>query len=195
MIKINSGKYLAGLLFGLGIALLQSACAQSPHKPNADIVAEQHLIERSTALLNNEQQIIPIQNLEVTKVASVHFTYAYSTVFDSLLNKYAKVQSFNGSQYTGVNALNELADDLKMYNTVIVELSAVEAPNQQYLNFINATSKLKKVVVVLFGKGNMLAAFNNVTVPVIWSERETPLSASYTAQVCFWRYCGFAKAK
>ena len=180
-IKIYNG--LAGLL--IGFTLLQTACAQNPHATNSAILAQQRLIEQSTVLLNNEQSIIPLQNLDVAKVASVHFTYAFSAVCDSILNKYTKVQTFNGNGYTGAKSLNDLTDDLKMYNTIIVELSDMEANNQQLVDFINGNKKLKNVIVVLFGKGVALTAFDSFTAPIIWSERQTQLSASYAAQVVF----------
>jgi CubicO group peptidase (beta-lactamase class C family) len=174
---------LAGLL--VGITLLQTACAQNLHAVNASILAEKNLIEKSTVLLNNDQQLIPLQNLDQTKVASVHFSYAYATVFDSLLNKYTKVQAFNGNEYSGAKNLNDLTDDLKMYNTIVVELTDMEANNQQLINFINGNKKLKNVIIVLFGKGVALTAFDSVTAPIIWSERQSEQSASYAAQVIF----------
>lgn len=174
---------MAGLM--VAFTLLSSACAQNPHGANAAILAEQRLVEKSTVLLNNEQQVVPVLNLDVAKIASVHFTYAYGAAFDSLLNKYTKVQVFNGNTYEGATGLNSLSDDLKMYNTIIVELNDMETVNQQYINFINSNKKLKNVIVVVFGKGTALTALNEVTAPIIWSERQTMLSATYAAQVVF----------
>lgn len=183
MRKIKIYNCFAGLLVGL--VLLQTACAQNPHAANSAILAEQRLIEQSTVLLNNDQSIIPLQNLNVAKVASVHFSYAFANVCDSILNKYTKVQGFNGNEYMGAKSLNDLTDDLKMYNTIIVELSDIEANNQQLVDFINGNKKLKNVIVILFGKGVALTAFDSFTAPIIWSERQTQLSASYAAQVVF----------
>lgn len=183
MRKINICNCLAGLL--VGITLLQTACAQNPHATNAAILSEKKLIEKSTVLLNNDQQIIPLQKLDEAKVASVHFSYAFATVFDSLLNKYTKVQAFNGNEYMGAKSLNDLTEDLKLYNTIIIELSDAETNNPQFIDLINTNKKLKNVIVVVVGKGTALAPLNAVTAPIIWTERQTALSASYAAQVIF----------
>jgi CubicO group peptidase (beta-lactamase class C family) len=183
MTKTNITNYLAVLIIGL--TLLQTACAQNPHGPNSAILAEEKLIEKNLVLLNNQQNIVPIQNLEQAKVAAVHFSYGYTTVFDSLLNKYTKVQSFNGNEYAGVKNLNDLADDLKMYNTIIVELTDVETNNQAMIDFINSTAQIKHVVVVMFGKGVALTPLNNVSAPIVWCSTQTPVSAAYAAQVVF----------
>lgn len=165
--------------------VLHSACAQEPHTKNLALVNEERLIEKSTVLLNNEQQLIPLRNLDQAKIASVHFGYTYSSAFDSLLNKYASVQSFNGNQYTGINSLNNLSDDLKQYNTIIVEVTDAEINNSRLLGFINSNKKLKNVIVVLFGDGKALAAFDSINPPLIWSEKQSSLSAEYTAQLIF----------
>ncbi|WP_121202143.1 serine hydrolase domain-containing protein [Mucilaginibacter gracilis] len=183
MRKISIYHCLASIF--AGVILLQTACAQNPHAANASILAEERLIEQSTVLLNNEQQFIPIQNLDQGKVASVHFSYAFSAMFDSLLNKYTKVQSFNGNTYTGQSSLADLTDELKMYNTIIVSLSETETNNKPLIDFINSNKKLKNVVLVVFGKGTALAPLDAVTAPIVWTERQTALSASYAAQVIF----------
>jgi CubicO group peptidase (beta-lactamase class C family) len=169
----------------IGGTLLQTACAQNPHAVNATILLDQEQIAKTTVLLNNEQHVIPLQNLDMAKVASVHFSYAFAAPFDSLLNKYTKVVPFNGNQYTGIKNLSDLTDDLKLYNTVIVELSDMETNNQLLLNFINSNKKLKNVIVVLFGKGVALTPLDNTDAPLIWCEKQTALSASCTAQVIF----------
>ncbi|MEO6522982.1 MAG: serine hydrolase [Mucilaginibacter sp.] len=180
MKRIKLYNTLAALL--IGGTLLQTACAQNPHAINATILMEQSQIAKSTVVLNNEQQVIPLQNLDMAKVASVHFSYAYATAFDSILNKYVKVQAFNGNPYSN---LNVLSDDLKLYNTIIVSLTDAETGNPQFIDFINSNQKLKNVIVVVFGKGKALGPLDGVNAPVVWSEKQTALSASYSAQVVF----------
>jgi len=169
-------------VMSLFLVVINGACAQNPHAQNAAILNEQRLVEKSTVLLNNELQLIPIKNLDGNKIASVHFSYAYATIFDSLLNKYTKVQSFYGGE---AKTINDLSDDLKLYSTLVVELTDAETANPQLINFINTNKKLKNVIVVSFGSGKNLGGLDAVTTPVIWSERITPGSAMYTAQLVF----------
>jgi len=165
----------------LGFALFNTACAQNPPFTGRAYVAEERLVQNSIVLFNNGQYTVPLQKLDELKIASVHFTSQYATVFDSLLNKYCKVQAFDGN---GKN-LNTLAADLKWYNTVILQVNDADLGNPQLMDFISINQKLKTVIIAAFGNGALLPKLNNVTAPVIWSERVSPVSASYAAQAIF----------
>lgn len=170
----------------LGCALLNSACAQTSHTKNLDYVTDEHAVEKATVLYNNTSQFIPLQNLEQIKVASVHFSYAYAQPFDSLLSKYTKVASFNGGDYgSGAKTLDNLSDDLKMYNTLIVELTDNDVSNQQILNFVANNHKLKNVLVAFFGNGKSLLKLNDWGMPLLLSEKTSPVSAMFAAQALF----------
>ncbi len=168
----------------LGFILFHGACAQvSP--PAQGYLAEKKLIEHTTVLLNNQQQLIPLQNLETAKIASIHFGNPFSAPFDSLLNKYAKVAPVNGNIYTGIKPTEQLSLDLKLYNTLIVQLTDADVSNPQILNFITANQKLKKVVVVFFGSAPLLARMDALSAPVLWLQHVTENSAEYAAQAVF----------
>jgi CubicO group peptidase (beta-lactamase class C family) len=182
MIKNKWGS-VALVLFGF--ALFNTACAQNPPLTGKAYVAEERLVQNSTVLLNNAQYAIPLQKLEDLKIASVHFTNQYATTFDSLLNKYSKVQVFDGNGYSGNKTFNDLAADLKWYNTIILQVNDADLSNPQLIDFINTTQKIKTVIVAAFGYGPLLSKLDNVTAPVIWSERVSSVSASYAAQAIF----------
>lgn len=182
MIKNKWGS-VAFVLFGF--ALFNTACAQNPPLTGKAYVAEERLVQNSTVLLNNAQYTIPLQKLEDLKIASVHFTNQYATTFDSLLNKYSKIQVFDGNGYTGNKTFNDLAADLKWYNTIILQVNDADLSNPQLIDFINTTQKIKPVIVAAFGYGPLLSKLDNVTAPVIWTERVSSVSASYAAQAIF----------
>jgi CubicO group peptidase (beta-lactamase class C family) len=182
MIKNKWGS-VALVLFGF--ALFNTACAQNPPLTGKAYVAEERLVQNSTVLLNNAQYAIPLQKLEDLKIASVHFTNQYATTFDSLLNKYSKVQVFDGNGYSGNKTFNDLAADLKWYNTIILQVNDADLSNPQLIDFINTTQKVKTVIVAAFGYGPLLSKLDNVTAPVIWTERVSSVSASYAAQAIF----------
>jgi CubicO group peptidase (beta-lactamase class C family) len=163
--------------------LFNSACAQIPS--GKAYVAEELLVQNSTVLLNNASFAIPLQNLGSLKIASVHFSNQYAAGFDSLLNKYTKVDAFNGNIYNGQKNINDLSSDLKWYNTIIVQLNSVDVNNPQIINFIIQTQKIKNVIVAVFGPGESLGKMNDVTAPVIWSERISQVSAFFVAQAIF----------
>jgi CubicO group peptidase (beta-lactamase class C family) len=168
-----------------GFVLFNSACAQNPPFTGKAYVNEQLLVEQATVLLNNEKQLIPLQNLDNNKIASIHFSGIYSTGFDSLLNKYTKVDAFNGTDYMGTKPFEMLAQDTKFYNTLIIQLTDAEVNNLQIIDFINSNQKLKNVVVAFTGNSASLIKLNNVTAPVIWTARVSPVAAYLSAQAIF----------
>lgn len=173
------------LIILTGFILFNSACAQNPPFTGMAYVNEEKLAEKSTVLLNNATYLIPLQNLEEQKIASIHFTNLYASGFDSLLNKYAKVTIYKGGDYSGVKSLDDLSSDLKFYNTIIIQLNDADLNNPQVIDFINTNKKVKNVIVALFGSSNALAKLTNAGVPVIWCERISPVTAFYSAQAVF----------
>ena len=165
----------------LAFTLFNSACAQNKGK---EYVKEEQKVSESIVLLNNDKYLVPLLNLETLKIASVHFSCKYATGFDSLLNKYSKVQSFKGGDYLLKN-LNTLTEDLKLYNTIIVQLDDADLKKAQVISFIISTQTLKNVIVIFNGKGNGLAKLNDVTAPVIWTKCITDVAAFYCAQAIF----------
>lgn len=168
----------------LTFVLFNSACAQNPPIGKA-YVDEENLVQNSTVLLNNGSFLIPLQNLSNLKIASVHFNNQYAAAFDSLLNKYSKVDAFNGNTYTGIKGINNLSTDLKWYNTIIVQVNATDVNNPQIINFITQNQKIKNIVVALFGSGGSFAKLTDVTAPIIWTEMVSAVSAFFSAQAIF----------
>ena len=169
----------------LGFVLFNSACAQNPPFTGRAYVQEERSVEQATVLLNNENKIIPLQGLENTSVASIRFSNAYAIAFDSLLNKYTKVSSFNGNDYLGPKTLDKLAMDTRFYNTLVIQVNDADLNNQQIINFITTNQKLKNVIVSFLGNSESLIKLNDVTAPVIWSARVSPVAAYYSAQAIF----------
>jgi CubicO group peptidase (beta-lactamase class C family) len=182
---MTGSKWQLYSLILLGFILFNSACAQNPPFTGQAYVNEEKLDEQSTVLLNNAAYLIPLQNLDQLKIASIHFTNMYANNFDSLLNKYTKVTAVNGKDYTGIKNLDDLSFDLKLFNTLIVQLNDADLNNPLIINFINSNKKVKNVIVALFGTSNSLIKLNNTSVPIIWTERVSPVSAFYSAQAIF----------
>jgi CubicO group peptidase (beta-lactamase class C family) len=183
--KENKRRIFTAVL--LGFVLIHTACAQNPPLSitGKAYIEEEGKVEQSTVLLNNGSYQIPLQNLDQLKAASVHFASPYAMVFDSLLNKYAKVGTFNGNTYNAANDYAGLSADLKYYNTVIVQLSDADADNPSVINFINSNRRLKNVIIALLGNSNSLVKLNTDVAPIIWCERASQVSASCLAQALF----------
>ncbi|QQL49450.1 serine hydrolase domain-containing protein [Mucilaginibacter ginkgonis] len=167
----------------LGITAVQTACAQQPGISNQQFLSQTKDAANATVLLNNEKGTVPLMELDKSNIAAVHFSYNYSTVFDSLANKYAKVTPFNGNNYLGKIA--SLGEDLKLYNTVIFELTESDINNPALVSLITSFQSIKKVVVAYYGAGRALSVLNGVTAPIIWTDKTTPVTAQYLPQVAF----------
>lgn len=176
----------SGLLLSLyALVLVNPACAQNLHQRNENVLAEQKTVASVTVLLNNEQQIIPLQNLDKIKTASIHFGNSQYAVFDSLLQKYNPVSTFAVADYKGTRNLNNLTADLKFYNLLIIQLSATDLHNMAVMHFISGLNSQKKIVLVVFGDGKALAKLNWINHPIVWTEHQSAVAAAYTAQLIF----------
>lgn len=173
------------LLLLSGFIIFSSACAQNPPFTGKAYVQEARSVEQSTVLLNNEKQLIPLMNLDVNKIASVHFSSAYANAFDSLLNQYAQVKIFNGNEYLGAKTPEMLAMDAKFYNTLIIQINDADLNNPLITKFIASSQKMKNVVVAFMGNSSSLIKLNDASAPVLWSQRQSPVAASYMAQAVF----------
>lgn len=169
----------------LGFALFNTACAQNPPLTGQAFIAEERLVGNSTVLLNNASYLVPLQKLEDLKIASVHFNNQYAAVFDSLLNKYNKVDLFDGNTYSGNKTLANLTSDLKFYNTIIVQVNDADLSNPDVIDFISTNQKNKNIIVAAFGSGSLLGKLDVITAPVIWTERVSQVSAMYSAEAIF----------
>ncbi|TKC61027.1 beta-N-acetylglucosaminidase [Pedobacter hiemivivus] len=172
------------LIIGLLILCSFNACAQDS-KQNEQQLQISNAIKNNTVLLNNQEAVVPLLKLDKRTIASVSLGFSYQTVFDSLLNKYAKTTNFSSAQYLSDTTLDNLEDDLKYFNTVIITLPSTEAQNARNINFILSISKSKQVILALFGDAGGLQFFNSLNSPIIWTDQNTPISASVIPQAIF----------
>ena len=172
------------LIIGLLTLCAFTACAQK-HKANTEILASMNTISSNLVLLNNQQSIVPLKTLEKLNIASVSLSFSYATAFDSLLNKYAKVTPFSSSSYQSSTTLNDLEDDLKYFNTVVVAIPATASNDARNLNFITSLAKSKQVIIALFGDSRSLVSFDAIQAPIVWTDQDNAMSAEIVPQVIF----------
>jgi CubicO group peptidase (beta-lactamase class C family) len=161
-----------------------NACAQD-HKKNQSRLNTMGDVVKSTVLLNNAQNFIPIVGLSDKRFVSVDLGYKYQLGFDSLLNKYAAVAKLSAAKYADSTTLNDLEDDVKFYNTLLIALDDEMAKNGKYINFIMDIAKSKNVVVALFGNGSSLATLDLLNAPLVWSAQNNEEAAMIAPQVIF----------
>lgn len=181
MKKNNLASLLSISLFALFTC---SACAQE-HQQNEQILTVSNSIAGQTVLLNNQQNTIPLLNLDKRTVASVNLGFSNQQVFDSLLNKYTKIGSFSSADYANSATLNDLEDDLKYFNTIIISIPSSGVNDARNLNFILSVAKSKQVIISLFGEGRALNVLDGLNTPILWTAQSTALSAAIIPQMIF----------
>lgn len=160
------------------------ACAQE-HTTNEKKLSIANAIANTTVLLNNQEGIVPLKSLEKKNIASVSLSFAYSTVFDSLANKYDKITSFSADSYKDSLNLNDLEDDLKYFNTILISIDDQNVNKAKYINFINSISKNKQVIISFFGNGPGLKSFDLLQSPIVWTAQNNADAAAIVPQYIF----------
>jgi len=141
-------------------------------------------VEAHTVLLNNEKDLIPLKVLTSNKIASVNTGFAFASDFDSLANKYARVDAFSLTNYSDTS-LNKLNTSLKFYQTVFIQLTEKSVQQQSVIDFIADLNQGRNVVLVMFGKATELKFLDSFAGPIISSVDGTSVSAVFAAQLIF----------
>ncbi|HWZ35747.1 MAG TPA: serine hydrolase [Mucilaginibacter sp.] len=165
----------------LVFTLFNAACAQNS---GIAFLREEKVVEKSTVMLNNESSLVPLKNIGNLKIVSIHLSNPYARAFDSLLNKYTAVASVDIADDTG-RAHANLAADLRNYNTLIIQLTEADLSNTTLKQLITDNQKKKNVIVAYFGKASGLAKLDDVSAPMLFSEKQNEVSAMFAAQAIF----------
>ncbi len=181
---MNKNKLASIIAISLALLFTLSACAQD-HKQNENRLKSINSITKNSVLLNNQKQLIPIVGLADKRFVSINLGFEHQLAFDSLLNKYADVKSIDANKYKDSTALNDLEDDLKYYNTVIIALTDDMTKSGKFLNFITNIAKNKNVIAAVFGEGKSLGAFDNLNFPMVWTPQINAESAMVVPQIIF----------
>ncbi|MGB4776314.1 MAG: serine hydrolase, partial [Daejeonella sp.] len=168
----------------LMISISFIACSQD-HLTNQNWLDNTRMAAKSTVVLNNDKETLPLIAIDQLKIASIDMGFNHSFVFDSLLNKYQKTDRFNASMYVAGSSLNALLDDIKLYNTLVIEVSDVSVSDKRVIDFIKEVAGKKQIIIALFGQGVSLAQLDFIKSPLIWCAQHTPESASFVAQAIF----------
>lgn len=169
------------LLF-IGLICSLSSLAQK-HVENLARIKEEANTIKQLLVFNNEKAQLPIVKLTDLNMASVDLDFQYTGIFDSLANKFTKVeplaQSYNSESTSSLNLLN---DDLKLYNYAILKTS--KPLTKGLINLIKELEKTKHIILVLNGSYQK-TDFNNFHSPVVINPTPSAIGAACLAQFIF----------
>lgn len=161
-----------------------SAFSTSCNQPNTDWLRDFHAAGATTVLLNNASGAIPVKSLKSLNIASLSLGVPSEGSFDSLLNKYTHVMSYNSTSYA-TSRLHELQNDLKLYNMVIVRTGSDVLRDHHFLSFLRDLKKNRQVIICLSGSEEGLKYLPDTSTPVIWMPGGNAAELNFAAQLVF----------
>jgi beta-N-acetylhexosaminidase len=183
--KILKAKYWAGLHNYKPVDLEN---LDEDLNSKTDVLLHRELVKKSITVLKNENDIIPIQNLEKQKIAYVKFGEATSDSFVTMLKNYAKIDVVSGE-----NSI-DLESKLKQYNLVIIGYHTSNAHPWKGFKFtkndiatIQKIAKEKKVILDVFASPYSLmdfTSFKNIEGLVV-SFQNSKIAQEISAQQLF----------
>lgn len=152
------------------------------------------LTEASLTLLQNKNNIIPLQNLDTLKIASLSLGYKDVNIFQQTLSNYAPIQHFGIDKDAKQEAFDTVLTKLKNYNLVIVHINNTNnKPDKDFgltprvMAMLKAVMKQSKVIVNVAANPYILAKMDSLQFAdgLIMSYEDNDYSASYSAQLIF----------
>ena len=160
---------------------------------SADVL-NRKLTEASLTLLQNKNDIIPIQHLDSVKIASLSLGYKDMTIFQQTLSNYAEIKHFGLDKEAKKSAYDTVMNELKNYNLVIVHLGNTNnKPDKdfgltpQVMNLLKALMQQTRVIVNVAANPYILAKMDSIQFAdgIVMSYEDNDLSETYAAQLIF----------
>ncbi|WP_196885032.1 glycoside hydrolase family 3 N-terminal domain-containing protein [Aureivirga sp. CE67] len=183
--KILEAKYWAGLEHFEPIK--EENLIEDLHTKE-NVILHRELIEDAMTVIQNKEDLIPIQNLDTTKIAYVKLGDAENKIFVKTLQKYAKVDVIDGK------TIDVVLDKLKPYDVVILGFHKSNAHPWKSYKFKNSEivwvqeiSRKKKVILDVFTSPYSLLdlkMFGNIE-SILVSYQNSEMAQSVSAQIIF----------
>lgn len=131
-------------------------------------LTKQLLQEQSLTVLLNQQNLIPLRQLDTLKIASLMIGSDLSTPFQKMLENYTKIDHFNVGKTPTEEELNSLLRQLNPYNLVIIGINGMGMyPTNRFGitdQQIGLLDKLKDRITIIsyFGNPYSLPNFSSI---------------------------------
>ncbi|NOZ45705.1 MAG: serine hydrolase [Chlorobi bacterium] len=151
------------------------------------------LVESAITLLNNKNRIIPLQQLDTLKIASVAIGNGKIKTFQTYLNKYTYVKKLALNKHATKKEIDSLHKKLKNFNLIIVSIhNTSQSPSGKYgitkteVEFVTKLAIHKNVILDVFANPYSLNSFKTSNLSsVILSYEDSRLSQALSAQLIF----------
>jgi CubicO group peptidase (beta-lactamase class C family) len=181
------------------IALIIIVCSwnlNAQSTPGIDSVKLMKWIEaeNSICLLRNEDNIIPMKELENKSIACISIGNDTLNMFHARLSNYAKIDFFNFNKTVTDSVFVETKHQLKSYNIVICALHDLDKNQRmafgltkQMGEMVDFLTDSANAIIVLFGDGHSINELKNINKAkaLIFSPSESADYQDVSAQIIF----------
>ena len=129
------------------------------HTMHEEVSAIVRNIYKKGAVLLENKDIVPINNLEDRKIASLHIGVSGVSDFQKTLSKYSSITNFTIDEIPDEAKLARARKDVEGFNTIIVGVNGdwyEEGVNNSLYTFLHQISSTADLILVHFGTGNRL---------------------------------------
>ena len=158
---------------------------------NTAKILKRKLIENALTLVSNEDNLIPLQNLDQAKIASLSIGAAKGTTFQNSLEKYGKITHYQVGKEIGESQFQSLVSRLKKSDVVVVGIHKMNNSaskgygiSKSTRTFLKALSEETKIVVTIFGNPYSLKYFDDFQ-HVLAAYDEDKMTQELAAQAIF----------
>lgn len=186
--KILQTKYWCGLEDFQPIVL--NHLYEDLNAPAARLLKQQFIL-KSLTLVKNSNQLIPLQNIDSLRFASVAIGDTAENRFQQMLSNYTRVKHFNILRDAAEKKFNQLLDSLKDFNTVFITLHHMNGlagynygVRTNARDFITQLQQHKNVLLTLFGTPYALQYFESAD-HILVAYHDDSMIQEMAAQVFF----------
>ena len=154
-------------------------------------ILKRKLIENALTLVSNKEDLIPLRNLDKTKIASLSIGAYKATPFQNSLAKYGKITHYQVKKEIEANQFLSLTKQLSKHDVVIVGLHQMNnSASKDYgitrktRAFLKALSEKTKVIVTVFGNPYALKYFDDLEY-VLAAYEDDEMTQDLAAQALF----------
>lgn len=181
-LKVLRYKYLAGLHHYQPIEL--KGLSERLNSPHAAWLAAK-LNEESITLLKNEQQTLPLKELDKKKIAALSIGNDAGNEFQQMINRYDSVACFSIGRNTSAEQVKRVYRKLAQYDVILCSVHTVRIPESHALRQL---AEKKKVIFTFFTLPYFCKEYKQSILhakAVVMAYEGTPLAQQYAAQALF----------
>ena len=138
------------------------------NSPQSKILKKQ-LIQNALTLVTNKDKLIPLKNLDQTRIATLSIGAKYSTVFQNTLDQYGPMRHFQTPKNIPESNFQGLLSQLSDHDVVLIGLHDMSSYASKKFGvtastrtFLKALSSKTKVVLTVFGSPYSIKYFDDM---------------------------------